>query len=137
MNEIQMNDAKEELRKSKEELRSMFIDSTVIVFSFILTVACIIPIIGPALVSYTLGLNKYRNETYGLSKTHILFAILISSFFLLFISWLIDYVTLGFFNPKMFWRIIIIALISNLVVSLILFFIGDRQAKKNKNKIIK
>ena len=133
MNTEKANEANE----AKNELRSMLIDSTIIVFSFILTVASILPIIGPALVSYVLGLNKYRNEAYGLKKSYIILSILISGLILLFISWLIDYVTLGFFNPKMFWRIIIIALISNLFVSFIFFFIGDRQAENKKNKNVK
>ena len=116
----------------KHNSDSIFVDTTVVIFSFIFTVASIIPIIGPAIVAYCFGRNKYRNESYGLKKAHILLSMLISGFILLFISWLINSVTLGFFNPTMFWRIIIIALISNLVISLILFFIGDRQVKKRK-----
>lgn len=142
MEDTQITDSKEELRRSKEEIRSMFVDSIVVIFSFILTAAAIIPIIGPALVAYVMGLNKYRNESHGLSKTHMLVVILISGFFLLIISLLVDHLTLEFFNPKKFWRIIIIVLTANLIASLSLFLIGDRRAKNkkikmNKNKIFK
>lgn len=121
-----------EANELKNEVRSMFIDSVVVIFAFFLTAASIIPIIGPALVSYGFGINKYHNESYGLFKKHILVAILISEALLLFISWLVSYVTLEFYHPKMFWLIIIIAISLSLIISLSSFFLGDYQARKKK-----
>lgn len=121
-----------EANELKNEVRSMFIDSAVVVFAFILTAASIIPIIGPAIASYAFGINKYRNESYGLFKKHILVAILISGALLLFISWLVSYVTLEFYHPKTFWQIIIIAISLSLIISLLSFFLGDYQARKKK-----
>lgn len=118
--------------EAKKEVRSMFIDSMVVLFAIILTIANVIPIIFPAILAYCLGLNKYRNEFYGISKTHIHVAILISAGLLLLIGFLINQLGGDLFNQKMFWQIIIIAIAANLLISLVFFFLGDRRARKKK-----
>lgn len=117
-----------------EKYRSKaFITTSVTLLSFSFIVLNVIPIIMPSLVAYVFGSNKYRYKTlYGLSSIHFLISMLAGELtFFIISSFAINYI-MDFYNPKIFWYIVIASFISNYLFSVIFYFLGSYLAKIRK-----
>lgn len=109
---------------------------SVTLLSFWFTVLSVIPIIMPSLVAYVFGSNKHRYKTlYGLSSIHFLISMLAGELiFFMISSFVINYI-MDFYNPRVFWYIVIAGFISNYLFSVIFYFLGSYRAKiKKANK---
>jgi len=113
-----------------------FVTTIMCAFSTLFVVVSIIPIIGPSIVSFVLGFNVYRYKTHGLRKIHFVVSITIGELIFFIISSLIIKTIMEFYNPKIFWYIVIIGFVSNYLFSIIFYFLGSYKAKLKKAKFL-
>ena len=118
--------------KQKSELRKAFVILMIAGHSFFFLAAGMIPIIGPSIVAFITGKNKYKNALHEISKAHFFISLLISELVLFIFSLPIYYILSGFYVPQGYWLFIVFALVVNTISAIIFFFLGDYLAKKRR-----
>ena len=112
-----------------------FIAWLIIAFSFVFILANFIPLLGPILMGYVLGLISVRyDEKYGFSGNQRLLSITIGEllFFIIITLFLGKFIDV--WNLEIFWRLSIIGFISNYVLAIIFYFRGNVRAEINELK---
>ncbi len=110
--------------------KNLALNFTILIISILLFLSCFLPIIGPLTVSWALGFNKKRHELYGMLKKHSLMAITIGELmFFTSLSWILAS-GVEFYNPVLFWYIVVGAFVLTYALSIIFYFIGVYQYKK-------
>lgn len=112
------------------EKNSIFIRMTIVTLSVLFIILSIIPVIGPGFGAYVLGKTVYSHRHQGLSNIHMLTAITIGELIYFFFSSFLLSTIIEFYESGMFWQFIITAFFINYIFSIILYFWGNRKAKK-------
>ena len=119
----------------KRTASKVFIIMTITMFSLLAAVFSIIPIIGPSLSAYVMGLNESRNERlYGITMVHNLTAITIGELIFYIIVSLIIRTLINFDDANNFWHIMIGAFTLNYIISLIFYLSGRLKSQKKSIK---
>lgn len=104
-----------------------------IIFSITVFLANLIPIAGPSMVSGILGYNEKRwKKKYGMTRKSLILAILIGHILFFFIAGITINFCADFFKQRFFWLIILSGFFTNIIFSIIFYFIGFMRYKKRK-----
>ncbi len=118
----------------KQKESKIFLTVAITVLSMLFTIFSAVPLVGPSLGSYGLGMNLCRYKHYGFVFIHGLIAILVGQLIFAIMSSLILRYILELYKPDrigVFWLLITLCLILNYIFSIVFYVLGIKKAKRN------
>jgi len=114
----------------KKQPNMFLVYLTLLTISAIFMSANIVPIFGPSGAAYLIGNYKNQYESEGLSKYHILIAMIIGMLSTFLVSYLVFIqIMTDFHGTMIFWFLCITGATLYAAIPIALFFLGHRKAE--------